>query len=81
MIGIMKGSHMNTERIIENIISLPLEERIHIVESLLKDIRESRIDEEWGALAQKRLDEMRRGKVKPIPGDEVFGKIRERFDY
>ena len=31
-------------------------------------------------VAKRRLVELRSGRVKAIPGDEVFAKIRERFE-
>jgi hypothetical protein len=37
------------------------------------------IDREWLKVAKRRLAELRSGSIKPIPGDEVFSKIRERF--
>jgi hypothetical protein len=38
------------------------------------------IDREWAEVAKRRLAELRSGSVKPIPGNEVFAKIRERFE-
>ncbi|HLA51282.1 MAG TPA: addiction module protein [Thermodesulfobacteriota bacterium] len=34
----------------------------------------------WLETAKRRLAELRSGRVKAIPGDEVFAKIRERFE-
>ena len=33
----------------------------------------------WLALARRRLDELRSGKVQAVPGEEVFERIRNRF--
>ena len=73
---------MNAKKFIDEAISLPVEERVFIIDSLLRTLNqpEPDIDDEWGMIAQKRLEEMRSGKVKPIPGKEVFRKIRERFE-
>jgi hypothetical protein len=38
------------------------------------------IDREWLEVAKRRLAELRSGSVKPIPGNEVFSKIRKRFE-
>jgi hypothetical protein len=38
------------------------------------------IDREWAKVAKRRLAELRSGNVKPIPGNEVLAKIRERFE-
>jgi len=37
------------------------------------------IDKKWAALAKQRLGELRSGKVKAVPGEEVFRKIWNRF--
>ncbi|MFZ5949128.1 MAG: addiction module protein [Candidatus Rifleibacteriota bacterium] len=61
--------------------SLPVEERIVIIDSLLRSINHTclEVDQEWIKVAKSRLAEIREGKVKTIPGEEVFAKIRERF--
>ena len=63
-------------------MSLAPEERALLVDSLLRsfDQPESDIDQKWANLANKRLAEMRSGKVKPVPGDEVFERVRNRLD-
>jgi len=33
------------------------------------------IDREWAVVAKSRLDDLRSGRVRAIPGDEVFAKI------
>jgi hypothetical protein len=62
--------------------SLPVEERAIVIDSLLRTFNsaDSKIDTEWVAVAKRRLLELRTGKVKSIPGKEVFAKIRERFE-
>jgi len=49
-------------------------------ESLPVEERKAEIDREWVKVAKRRLAELRSGAVKPIPGDEVFVKVRERFE-
>ncbi len=72
---------MNTKQLIEEIVSLPVEERALLVDSLLRSLNqpESEIDKAWGTEAMRRLHELRSGRVKGIPGDEVFKKVWERF--
>ncbi|MBU0652439.1 MAG: addiction module protein [Proteobacteria bacterium] len=71
----------NTEDIIQEVASLPVEERIIVVDSLLRTLNmpDQDIDREWVAVAKRRLAELRSGRVKPVPGDQVFARIRERF--
>jgi putative addiction module component (TIGR02574 family) len=37
-------------------------------------------DQKWASEAKARLEELRSGKVKAIPGEEVFKKIWKRFE-
>jgi putative addiction module component (TIGR02574 family) len=73
---------MNTNELIDEAVSLPIEKRVLIVDSLLQSLNQpnSKIDEKWSEVAQKRLMEMRSGKIKPIPGEEVFKNIRGKFE-
>ena len=73
---------MNTKKLIDEAVSLPVEERALIVDSLLQSLNppESEIDKKWIAVAKRRLAEMRSGTVKTIPGEKVFEKIWKRFD-
>ena len=72
---------MSTKKLIDEAESLPVEERALLVDSLLRTLNqpEAEIDAEWTAVAQKRVSEMRAGTVKPVPGQEVFEKIKNRF--
>ena len=72
---------MNTGELIEEAISLPVEERALIADSLLRSLNrpESEVDQQWGLEAQRRLAELRSGNVKAIPGQRVFEMIREKF--
>jgi putative addiction module component (TIGR02574 family) len=72
---------MKTKDLIAEAISLPVEERAMVVDSLLKSLNppESEIDKKWAAVAKRRLEELRSGEVKAIPGEEVFRRIWNRF--
>ena len=58
-------------------VSLPVEIRTQLVDKLLRSLHpvQKEIDELWAAEAEKRVEEIKSGKVKTIPGDEVFKKI------
>ncbi|NOX46458.1 MAG: addiction module protein [Chlorobi bacterium] len=73
---------MNTKELIDKAVSLPIEERALVVDSLLRSLNQpvSVIEKEWIETAQKRLIEMRTGKVLVVPGEQVFEKIWERFE-
>ena len=72
---------MNTKQLIEEAVSLPVEERTIVVDTLLRSLNqpESEIDKAWAKEAKRRLDDFRSGKVNAIPGEEVFRKIMGRF--
>ena len=71
----------STAEIIHEAEALPVEERTLVVDSLLRSLNppDPEIDRQWGACAKRRLQELRSGRVKPIPGEEVFAKIRARL--
>ncbi|MDQ1352002.1 MAG: hypothetical protein QG657_2308 [Acidobacteriota bacterium] len=72
---------MTTKELIAEAISLPVEERSIVADSILRSLNapESDIDRKWVAVAQRRLAELRSGQVKAIPGEQVFSRIWKRF--
>ncbi|MFH0976305.1 MAG: addiction module protein [Spirochaetota bacterium] len=72
---------MSINNIIDEILTLPVEERALIADSLLRslNIPDKSIDAKWTESARRRLEELRSEKVKPVPGEEVFAKINKRF--
>jgi putative addiction module component (TIGR02574 family) len=72
---------ITTAEIIHEAKSLPVEQRALVVDALLRTLNppDPEIDRKWAAVAYRRLEELRTGKVKAIPGEEVFKKIRNRF--
>jgi len=73
---------LTTKELIAETVSLPVEERAMVADSILRSLNapESDIDRKWAAVAQRRLAELRSGQVKPIPGDQVFTRIWKRFE-
>jgi hypothetical protein len=72
---------MTTRKLIEEALSFPVEERVLMVDSLLRSLNvpDARIDAQWTEVAKKRLQEFRSGKVKPIQVDAVFSEVLKRF--
>lgn len=78
----MRKVILNTKELIDEAISLPIEERAIIIDFLLMSLNpsESDIDQKWAAIAKKRLAEIRSRKIKATPGNEVFNNIWNRFN-
>jgi hypothetical protein len=72
---------MTTKKLVEEALSLPVEQRALLADSLLRSLNppNTAIDVKWTEVARKRLRDLRSGKVKPIPGNEVFSEILKRF--
>jgi len=71
-----------TQDLIDEAISLPIEERALLVDSLLRSMNplSKENDRKWALEAKKRLAELRSGKVKTVSGEEVFNKVWKRFE-
>jgi len=71
---------MNTNALMDEIISLPMEERAHIAEVLLQSLNphDDATTAAWLAVANRRRDEVASGQVQAIPAEQVFERIRQR---
>ena len=72
---------MNTKELIEQAITLPVEERARLVDALLRCLNTTQpeIDVQWATAAKRRRSELRYDKVETVPGEAVFERIRKRF--
>jgi putative addiction module component (TIGR02574 family) len=72
---------IKTKELFDEAISLPIEIRTKLVEKLLRSLNPSQreIDKLWSKEAERRVEEIKNGKVKTIPGERVFKKIRDRL--
>ena len=71
-----------SEKIYEQAINLPIDERLTLIEKLLISTNlptQKDIDQAWSAEVERRCQALDRGEVKLISGNEVFEKIRKRF--
>ena len=71
----------SAREIVEQAESLPVEERLLVVDSLLRTLNppDAKIDQQWVKVAEQRLAEIRAGRATPLPGDEVMARARQRF--
>jgi putative addiction module component (TIGR02574 family) len=72
---------MTENEIMDIAESLPIDLKTKLIEKLLMSLNptQKEIDELWAQEAERRIKEIENGTVKPIPGEEVFKRIRERM--
>lgn len=71
-----------SEKIYEQAITLPVDERLILIDKLLISTNlptQRDIDQAWSAEIECRCQALDRGEATLISGDEVFEKIRNRF--
>jgi len=73
---------MRINELISEAESLPVEERARGIDSLLRSMNPPKpaVDSRWAKIARQRLDDLRSGSVTPVPGEDVFKRIRERLE-
>jgi len=70
------------DRVTEDALSLPTENRLILVEKLLRSLNlpiNEDIDRLWAEEAELRISQIDSGKAKLVPGEEVFAKIKEKY--
>jgi putative addiction module component (TIGR02574 family) len=70
-----------TIELISTVESLPIDIKTTLIEKLLNSLHPSQkeIDKLWAKEAERRVSEIKTGKVKTIPGDEVFREIHKKY--
>ena len=73
---------LKTKELISEVVSLPVEVRILLVNKLLESLNPTKkeIDELWAKEAERRVEDIKTGKVKTIPGEDVFKEVKEKFN-
>ena len=70
---------MTTYEIEALALKLPRDERARLAEVLIASLDElDEVEAAWADEAERRYEELRSGKVKGVPADEVFARIRAR---
>jgi putative addiction module component (TIGR02574 family) len=59
----------------ETVVLLPPKARAYLAERLLESLDEAGNEQAWITEARRRRDEVRAGKVKPVPAEEVYRRI------
>jgi len=69
------------DRVVEEALSLPADVRLGLVEKLLTSLNlpiDEEIDRLWAEEAERRVSQIEEGKIKLVPGEEVFARIRAK---
>jgi putative addiction module component (TIGR02574 family) len=70
------------DKIFNEALSLPSDARMSLVEKLLASLNlptNAEIDRLWAEEAERRVSQIEQGDAKLISGDEVFAKIRRKY--
>jgi len=71
-----------TAKLTDQVLSLPCEDRLYLVDRLLESLNapsREEIDRLWAEEAERRIDELDSGREQTIPGEQVFAEIRARL--
>ena len=70
------------KKVIDEVLSLPADTRILLVEKLLNSLNlptQVEIDRLWAKEAERRISQIDKGTVKLLPGEKVFSDIRKKY--
>lgn len=68
-----------TTQLLNDVLALPEDERSAFREALEEALsNDAGEDAELDAVLAKRMEDIRSGRVKPVPGEEFFRQLRER---
>ena len=71
------------DRVIEEALSLPADIRLTLVEKLIKSLNlpiDEDIDRLWAEEAEHRISKIEAGESRLVPGEEIFSKIRAKYE-
>ena len=70
------------DRVFEEALSLPADARVTLVEKLLASLNlptQAEIERLWAEEAERRVSQIDKGEVELVPGEDVFEKIRKKY--
>lgn len=70
------------KKIIDDVLLLPTDARIRLVEQLLTSLNlptQPEVDRLWAKEAERRIAQIEKGKVKLVSGEKVFSDIRKKY--
>ena len=75
---------MTIEQLAAEALSLPSEERAKLADRLVESLDAaeiSQLDQLWAGEAQRRLEEVRSGRVQTISGEEALAQVRRSLGH
>lgn len=70
----------SVDELVTKAMALSGEARALLAEKLVESLDQESVNEIWLTEAKKRRDEVRSGRVKPVPGVEVMEEVRKLID-
>jgi putative addiction module component (TIGR02574 family) len=73
---------MTTAELTAEILKLPSEEIVQVVEALLNRINpvSAEVDEVWGQEVERRVDAFEKGEISAIDGDFAMRSLKDRLN-
>lgn len=74
---------LSLEQLIQEALALPEPSRALLAEKLMESLefdRDDNLQKLWKTEAKARRDEIRRGIVQPIPGEEALAQVRQLLE-
>lgn len=71
----------NVATLREELMALPATTRALLAQDLMASLdseTDADVEQAWLELAERRLDELKSGQVKPVPGPAVLERVRNR---
>lgn len=65
------------EALLDEAMALPADQRAALVQELSATLAPPGVEEAWAVEVNRRVEELRSGKVEPIPGDVVIARAEE----
>jgi putative addiction module component (TIGR02574 family) len=73
---VMSGA---TKGILEAAMKLDPRDREELIEELSASLDVNDLGEYWETEIKRRIEDVESGRVNPVPADEVFGRLEQRF--
>jgi putative addiction module component (TIGR02574 family) len=71
-----------SERVLEEALSLPADARLKLIEKLVDSLNlpvDPEIERLWAEEAERRVVDIEAGRIKLLPGDEVFSRAKAKY--